>query len=192
MASARTSIRWATVGTAAALVAAAAGCGGGVGGGPAVSASTTPAGTVTSTTTPTPLMWPRPSVDPAVAHWARAWRRKIELPMQRATTRLAANVGPALAGSSSAAYRLTPAFNALSNCRNPLDIGLAQTPPELARARRQTIDACRQIYIGTDRVISGLNTLNSTTADAGIARVRHGVAMLHRIAHEVRRAARPQ
>ena len=92
--------------------------------------------------------------------------------MQRATTRLAANVGPALAGSSSAAYRLTPAFNALSNCRNPLDIGLAQTPPELTRARRQTIHACRLIYVGTDRVISGLNTLSSTTADAGIARVQ--------------------
>ena len=42
---ARTSIRWATVGSAVVLVAAAAGCGGGVGGGPGVSASTTPAGT---------------------------------------------------------------------------------------------------------------------------------------------------
>jgi hypothetical protein len=191
--SARTSIRWATVGTVAALVAAAAGCGGGVGSGAAVSASTTAAGTGTSTTTtPTPLMWPRPTVDPAVAHWAKAWKHKISLPMQRATTRLAANVGPALAGSSAAAYRLTPAFNTLSNCRNPLDIGLAQTPPELARARRQTIHACRLIYIGTDVVISGLNTLSSTTADAGIARVRHGAAMLRRIGHEVRRAARPQ
>jgi hypothetical protein len=189
--SARTSIRWATVGTAAALVVAGAGCGGGVGGGvgggPAVSASTTPSGTSTSATTST-----GPSVDPAVAHWAKAWRRKIELPMRRATTRLAANVGPALAGSSSAAYRLTPAFNALSNCRNPLDVGLAQTPPELARARRQTIHACRVIYVGTDGVISGLNTLSSTTADAGIARVRHGVAMLRRIGHDVRRAAQPQ
>ena len=79
--------------------------------------------------------------------------------MQRATTQLAADVGPALAGSSAAAYRLTPAFNTLSNCRNPLDIGLAQTPPELARARKQTIRACRLIYVGTDGVISGLNTL---------------------------------
>ena len=192
MGSARTSIRWATVGTAAVLVAAAAGCGGGVGGGPAVSASTTPAGTATSTTTPTPLMWPRPTVDPAVAHWAKAWKRRIELPMQRATARLAANVGPTLAGSSSAAYRLTPAFNALSNCRNPLDVGLGQTPPELAGARRQTIHACRLIYVGTDRVISGLNTLRGTTADAGIARVRHGVAMLRRIGNDVERAARPQ
>ena len=41
---ARTSIRWATVGSAVVIVAAAAGCGGGVGGGPGVSASTTPAG----------------------------------------------------------------------------------------------------------------------------------------------------
>jgi len=190
--SARTSIRWATVGTAAALVAAAAGCGGGVGSGAAVSAGTMAAGTGTSTTTPTPLMWPRPTVDPAVAHWAQAWKRKIALPMQRATTRLAASVGPALAGSSAAAYRLTPAFNTLSNCRNPLDIGLAQTPHELARARKQTIRACRLIYVGTDGVISGLNTLSSTTADAGIRRVRQGVAMLRRIGHEVKRAARPQ
>ncbi len=187
MGSARTSTRWATVGTAAALVAAAAGCGGGVGGGPVVSASTTPSVASTSATTTT-----RPTVDPAVAHWAKSWRRRIELPMQRATTRLAANVRPALAGSSSAAYRLTPAFNALSNCRNPLDIGLAQTPPELARARRQTIHAFRLIYVGTDRVISGLNTLSSTTANAGITRVRRGVAMLRRIGHDVRLAARPQ
>lgn len=112
--------------------------------------------------------------------------------MKRATASLAANVGPALAGSSAAAYRLTPAFNALSNCRNPLDIGLAETPPEMARARKQTVHACRLIYVGTDGVISGLNTLSSATADAGIARVRHGVAMLRRIGHEVKRAARPQ
>ena len=135
---ARTFIRWATVGSAVVIVAAAAGCGGGVGGGPGVSASTTPAGTPTSTATS-----PERTVDPAVAHWARAWKRKIEAPMERATTRLAANVGPELAGSSVAAYRMTPALNALSNCRNPLDLGLVQTPPELARARRQTIRACR-------------------------------------------------
>jgi hypothetical protein len=187
---ARTSIRWATIGTAA-LVAAATGCGGGTRAA-AVSASTSPARTAPSTATPTPLMWPRPTVDPAVAHWAEAWKRRIELPMQRATTRLAANVRPALAGNSSAAYRLTPAFNALSNCRNPLDIGLALTPPEMARARKHTIRACRLIYVGTDGVISGLNTLSSTTADAGIARVRHGVATLRQIGHEVKRAARPQ
>lgn len=184
---ARTFIRWATVGSAVVLVVAAAGCGGGVGGGPGVSGSTTPAGTATSTATS-----PEPTVDPAVAHWAKAWRRKIEAPMERATTRLAANVGPELAGSSVAAYRMTPALNALSNCRNPLDLGLVQTPPELARARRQTIRACRVIYVGTDAVISGLNALNRTTADAGIARVRHGVAMLRRIGHEVKRAARPR
>jgi hypothetical protein len=189
---ARTSIRWATIGTAAALVAAATGCGGGTEGGPAVSASTSPARTAPSTATPTPLMWPRPTVDPAVTHWAEAWKRRIELPMQRATTRLAANVRPALAGNSSAAYRLTPAFNALSNCRNPLDIGLALTPPEMAGPRKHTLRACRLIYVGTDGVISGLNTLSSTTADAGIARVRHGDAMLRQIGHEVKRAARPQ
>ena len=114
------------------------------------------------------------------------------LPMGRATTRLAASIGPALAGSSAAAFRLTPALNALSNCRNRLDISLAQTPPELTTARRRTIHACRLIYVGTDRVIAGLNRLSSTTADAGIARVRHGVAMLRRIGHEVKRAARPQ
>jgi len=189
--SARTSIRWARVGATAALVAAAVGCGGGAGGSPGVSASTAAAGAAASTATPTPLMWPRPSVDPAVAHWAKAWNRKIKIPMERATARLAANVGPELAGSSAAAYRMTPALNALSNCRNPLDMGLAQTPPELAKARRQTIHACRLIYVGTDAVIAGLNTLSSTAADAGMARVRHGVAMLRRIGREVRRAARP-
>jgi hypothetical protein len=137
-------------------------------------------------------MWPRPSVDPTGAHWAKAWRQKIEVPIERATTRLAANIGPALSGSSTAAFRLTPALNTLSNCRNPLDMKLARTPPELATARTRTVHACRVIYVGTDRVISGLNTLSATTADAGIARLRHGVAMLRRIGDEVKRAARPQ
>jgi hypothetical protein len=153
-----TSIRWATVGTAAVLVALAAGCGG---------------------------------VDPAVAHWAKAWKRKVERPMQRAAARLAASIGPALAGSASASFALTPALNTLSNCRLPLDVGLADTPSELAKARQQTIRVCRLIYV-TDKVIGGLNSLSSATANAGMARVRHGLAMLRRIGREVKRAAGPR
>lgn len=181
-----TCIRWATVGSAAALVAA--GCGGGVGGAPGVSASTSPSGVTTKSTTTSTT----PAVDPAVAHWAKAWKRKVEQPMQRAATRLAANIGPALAGSSSASFAMTPALNALSNCRSPLDAGLADTPADLARARRETIRACRVIYVGTDRVVDGLNSLSGATADAGMARVRHGVAMLRGVGREVKRAARPR
>lgn len=190
MRSITTSIRWATIGTAAVL--AAAGCGGGAGGGPGGPASTTPLGGRPSTATPTPLMWPRPTVDPAVARWAKAWKRRIERPMQRASGRLAASIGPALGGSSSAAFALTPALNALSNCRLPLDLGLADTPADLAGARHRTLRACREIYVGTDRVIAGLNSQSGATADAGMARVRHGIAMLRRVDREVKRAARPR
>jgi hypothetical protein len=171
----------ATVGTAAVLVAVAAGCGGGVGGAPAVSANTTPGGTTSATTTST-----GPTVDPAIAHWAKAWKRKVERPMQRAAARLAASIGPALAGSASASFALTPALNTLSNCRLPLDVGLADTPSELAKARQQTIRVCRLIYVGTDKVIDGLNSLSSATANAGMARVRHGLAMLRRIGRQVK------
>jgi hypothetical protein len=93
------SIRWATIGTAAVLVAA--GCGGGAGGEPGGGpASTAPSSEKPSTATPTPLMWPRPTVDPAVAHWAKAWRRKIEQPMQRASGRLAARAVRSTSGGT--------------------------------------------------------------------------------------------
>jgi hypothetical protein len=97
-----------------------------------------------------------------------------------------------MAGNSTAAYRLTRPLNALSNCRNPLDLGLAQTPPDLAVARRRTLGACREIFIGTSKFIAGLNSLSPAQGNAGLARIWDGVASLRRIAREVRRAAQPQ
>jgi hypothetical protein len=175
--------RWAAIGTA--VVLAGAGCGGGVGGGGV------PAPTSAAVVT-TPTGSTAPAVDPAVVHWANAWKRRIERPMRRAVTTLAANIDPAIAGSSSAAFRLTPALTALSNCRNPLDAGLAQTPPELVKERRRTLAACRAIYVATDRVVAGMNTQSAATADAGVTALRDGLDRLRRIGRELKRAAGAQ
>ena len=116
---------------------------------------------------------------------AKAWKRKIAAPDAESNDAARGRRGPALAGSSAAAYRLTPAFNTLSNRRIPLDVGLAQTPHELAESPQADDPRLPTDLRGHGRRISGLNTLSSTTADAGIARVRQGVAMLRRIGHEV-------
>jgi hypothetical protein len=57
---------------------------------------------------------------------------------------------------------------------------------------RQAGRACRAIYVGTDSVIAGLNSLSGATADAGMARGRHGIAMLGRIGRDVKREAGPR
>ena len=177
--------RWAAVG-AALLVCAGCGGAGVAGGAPA------PKNTLPAASSATPPGSTGPTVDPAIAHWAKAWKRKIARPMRRATTTLAANLGPAVAGSSTAAFRLTPALNALTNCRNPLDLGLAQAPPELAKARRRTLAACRAIYLATDGVVAGLNAQSTSAAAAGLARVRKGVQRLRRIERELKQAATPR
>jgi len=183
-----TSIRWIAIATAV-LALAAAGCGDTAGTSVATSAhSEAAAGSSTTATLPAQAS----QADPAVAHWARAWKRKIEEPMERATVRLAASIDAALAGNATAGYRLTGPLNALSNCRNPLELGLVQTPSEMAAARRRTLSACREIFIGTNGVVAGLNSLSPARADAGIARIRHGVASLRRIARQVKRAAQPR
>ena len=186
-----TSNRWAAVASAAAVLAmAAAGCGDAAGTSAATSAGPRSAADSSTVTT---TVQTQPTIDPAVAVWARAWKRKVEAPMERATARLAASIDAALAGNSTAAYRLTRPLDALSNCRNPLEMGgLAQTPPELVTARRRTLSACREIFIGTNGFVAGLNSLSPTRANAGIARIWHGVASLRRIAHEVKRATQPQ
>lgn len=112
--------------------------------------------------------------------------------MERATARLAASIDAALAGNATAGYRLTRPLDALSNCRNPLELGLAHTPPEMVAARRRTLSACREIFVGTNGFVAGLNSLSPARANAGIARIRHGVASLRRIAREVKRAAEPR
>jgi hypothetical protein len=185
-----TSIRWAAIAAAAVLATAAAACGSAAGPSPASSAEPRIAAGGERVTTSAQTQ--EPATDPAVAHWARAWRRKIEAPMERAAARLAASIDTALAGNSTAAYRLTRPLTALSNCRNPLEMGLARTPPDLAAARRRTLNACREIFVGTNQFVAGLNSLSTARANAGIGRIRHGVASLRRIARVVRRAAQPR
>ena len=182
-----TSIRWAAIAAAAVLAVVAAGCGGAIGTPAAAPADSEAAADSSGTGTVQTR-----AIDPAVAHWARAWKRKVEVPMERATARLAATIDAAIAGNSTAAYRLTHPLDVLSNCRNPLDLGLAQTPPELAAARRRTLSACRVIFVGTNEFVAGLNSLSPARANAGLARIWHGVASLRRTAHMVKRAAQPE
>jgi hypothetical protein len=169
---------------------AAAGCGGAAAGGSSAttsSASSAHATTQTTQTTQTTLQ-----LDPAVAQWAHKWKHKVGKPTRRAVARLATNAPLAVAGSSAAYYRLTAAFNVLSNCRLPLETSMAATPEEMQQARKMTKAACRMIYVGTDRVIQGLNAQNATVVRAGVGSVRQGLALLMRAGHEVDRAATPQ
>jgi hypothetical protein len=166
---------------------AAAGCGGAAAGGSSATTSSASSAHATTQTTQTTLQ-----LDPAVAQWAHKWKHKVGKPTRRAVARLATNAPLAVAGSSAAYYRLTAAFNVLSNCRLPLETSMAATPEEMQQARKMTKAACRMIYVGTDRVIQGLNAQNATVVRAGVGSVRQGVALLMRAGHEVDRAATPQ
>jgi hypothetical protein len=166
---------------------AAAGCGGAAAGGSSATTSSASSAHATTQTTQTTLQ-----LDPAVAQWAHKWKHKVGKPTRRAVARLATNAPLAVAGSSAAYYRLTAAFNVLSNCRLPLETSMAATPEEMQQARKMTKAACRMIYVGTDRVIQGLNAQNATVVRAGVGSVRQGLALLMRAGHEVDRAATPQ
>ncbi|HEX5260012.1 MAG TPA: hypothetical protein VFW18_00945 [Gaiellales bacterium] len=169
---------------------AAAGCGGSAAGG----ASTTTSSPASSEreVDSTQTTQAAPQVDPAVARWARKWKHKVGKPTRWAAARLATNAPLAVAGSSAAYYRLTAAFNVLSNCRLPLETSMAATPQDMQQARKMTKAACRMIYVGTDRVIQGLNAQSAAGVGAGIQRVRQGLALLMRAGHEVDRAATPR
>jgi hypothetical protein len=168
---------------------AAAGCGGAAAGGSSATTSSAPS---EHPTDPTQTTQTTLQLDPAVAQWARKWKHKVGKPTRQAVARLATNAPLAVAGSSAAYYRLTAAFNVLSNCRLPLETSMAATPAEMQRARKMTKAACRMIYVGTDRVIQGLNAQSATEVSAGVHRVRQGLALLMRAGHEVDRAATPQ
>jgi hypothetical protein len=143
--------------------------------------TTTESTTTTTTTTPT--------VDRAVVRWKKRWGIKIQAPMRRAASILDANAILAVNGDAAASYRLTAAFNTLSNCRNPLELPpLSPTPSVLRKARRLTLAACREFYVGVSGVIEGLNTGSSTTAQAGVARVHKGERTLKRAARLVKAA----
>jgi hypothetical protein len=169
-----------------------AGCGGGSGtaappdspnNGSAETASENTTTTTPSTTTTAP------TVDRAVVRWKKRWATKIQRPMLHAASILEANAIPAVNGDSAAMYRLTAAFNTLSNCRNPLELPpLSPTPSVLGKARRMTLAACRDFYLGVDGVIDGLNTGSSTAAQAGLTRVHDGERTLRRAERLVKTA----
>lgn len=170
-------------------VVAVAGCGGAAAGGSSATTSSASSehATDSTQTTQTTLQ-----LDPAVAQWAHKWKHKVGKPTRWAAARLATNAPLAVAGSSAAYYRLTAAFNVLSNCRLPLETSMAATPEEMQQARKMTKAACRMIYVGTDRVIQGLNVQSATVVSAGVHGVRQGLALLMRAGHEVDRVATPQ
>jgi hypothetical protein len=168
---------------------AAAGCGGAAAGGSSSITSSASSGHATDSTQATQTAL---QLDPAVAQWAHKWKHKVGQPTRQAVARLAANARTAAAGDAGASYRLSSALNVLLNCRLPLETGLAATPEEMQQARKMTKAACRMIYVGTDRVVQGLNAQSPAMATAGVQRVRQGLALLMRAGHEVDRAATPQ
>jgi hypothetical protein len=180
-----------TIATVLVLAAlAAAGCGGAAADGSSegTSSASSERGDSTQTTQTTQAA---PQLDPAVAKWARQWRHKVGKPTRWAVARLATNAPLAAAGNSAAYYRLTAPFNVLSNCRLPLETSMVDTPDEMQQARKMTKAACRAIYVGTDRVIQGLNAQSATAVSAALQRVRQGLSLLMRAGHEVDRAATP-
>jgi hypothetical protein len=175
------------------IVLALVGCTGGAGSGatqpgdsssPDSTQATTEITTTTTTTTTT-----TPTVDRSVVRWKKRWAIKIQAPARRAASILDANAILAVNGDATANYRLTAAFNTLSNCRNPLDLPpLSPTPSVLRSARKLTLAACRQFYVGVNGVVEGLNTGSSTTAQAGLARIHDGERTLKRAGRLVKSA----
>ena len=167
-----------------------AGCGGGSGN--AASSGSSNDGSATTQKTPTTAQsttTPAPTVDSAVVRWKTRWGMKIQRPMRRAASILEANAMLAVNGDSAASYRLTAAFDALSNCRTPLELPpLSPTPGVLGKARKVTLVACREFFVGVNGVIEGLNTDSSATAQAGVSRVREGERTLRQAARLVKSA----
>jgi len=167
-----------------------AGCGGGSGNAVSPGSSTDgSAGTQNITTSAQSTTTPAPTVDRAVVRWKTRWGIKIQGPMRRAASNLEANAILAVNGDSAASYRLTAAFDTLSNCRTPLELPpLSPTPSVLAKARRVTLEACREFIVGVNGVIEGLNTGSRATAEPGLSRVRDGERTLRRAARLIKSA----
>jgi hypothetical protein len=127
-----------------------------------------------------------PAVDHDVVRWKRRWHQKILSPVNNAIRILNANAVAAAGGDTSAAYRLTHAFDTLDNCRVPLETPpLQHTPSVLLDARRQTLHACRQFYAGVDGVIRGLNAADPDGAVAGLRQINAGTRRLRTAARLV-------
>jgi hypothetical protein len=169
----------------AALGAASCGSSGATGGSSTHVATSSEVSSPAATTTTTQA----PTIDPRVVQWKRRWTRKVKRPLLRAVKVLIANAPAAVNGDSAASYRLTGAFNTLSNCQNRLGLPrLSNTPGALARARALTLAACRSFYVGVDKVVNGLNAGDTGTALAGVAKVKQGLSKLGAAGREVAKA----
>ena len=169
-----------------------AGCGGAESGGAGAS-TTTPISIPSSSAESVGTTASTPAIDPGIVHWKRRWAIKIGSPVGYAAKVLAANAVPAATGDAAASFKLTNAFNKLSNCRNPLDFPpLVNTPGVLLTARKLTLSACRSFYIGTNKVIDGMNAMNTTTVTAGIDIIKQGEKTLKRAAAAVKAAPESQ
>jgi hypothetical protein len=74
----------------------------------------------------------QPQIDHAVVRWKKRWQLKIDRPMLHSIAVMQSNALRAVNGDAAASYRLTRAFNVLSNCRNPLEfppLGDTPAPP---------------------------------------------------------------
>lgn len=173
----------------AVLVIVLVGCAGGASSGATSPGESSNTGSTQTTTESTTTTTTTPTVDRAVVRWKKRWGMKIQAPMRHAASILDANAILAVNGDAVANYRLTAAFNTLSNCRNPLELPpLSPTPSVLRKARSLTLAACREFYVGVNGVIEGLNTGSSTTAQAGVGRVHDGERTLKRAARLVKMA----
>ena len=169
----------------AVLALSLAGCGAGGAEEPSSAHPATPA----PTSAPASTTDPAPAKDPAIVAWKRRWRLKVGMPMLHAAATLEANATAAVNGDSLAMYRLTPAFDRLSNCRLPMETPpLSRAAPGLGHARNETLAACRELYVAVDSVIRGLNAQSGSEVEAGVARVKHAEAHMHRVGLLVMRA----
>jgi hypothetical protein len=166
---------------AALVTAIGAGCGAGhaVDSGPA-------SGPISMQAVSGPPVSQPPAIDHDVVRWKKRWHRKILSPTNRAIEILNANVVAVAGGNTSAAYRLTGAFDTLDNCRARLQTPpLRPTPGVLLDARKQTLRACRQFFRGVGGVIRGLNAMDPDAAVAGLKRINAGTRTLRAAAREV-------
>jgi hypothetical protein len=177
----------AQIGACRVLVGAALVTGIGAGCGAGHAAGSGPASTVISTqaVSDPPASQP-PAIDHDVVRWKKRWHLKILSPTNHAIQVLNANTVAAVGGDSSAAYRLTGAFNTLDNCRVRLQTPpLQPTPGVLLEARKLTLQACRQFFTGVDGVVRGLNAMDANAAATGLKRINAGTRTLRAAARAV-------
>jgi hypothetical protein len=135
---------------------------------------------------------------PEVVAWAKTWRWKFAARLRTAATKFVKKAPSARLPGTAADFALTALVNRLSNCRLPLDTRLSQTPPELRRVRRLSLEACRSAFVGVQKFISGQNKASyagyvtsesQALENEGISRVKKSVKLLKKAEKAVARIA---